>query len=98
MAVVSNMGQDMVSSISNILLNEKLDGAAKTSAIKAITANYKASVNTASSIAGLGLTWGTELGTGVASTTKTTSTGTSSSGTWGTKEGFTKPGSENIAW
>lgn len=98
MAVVSNMGQDMVSSINNILLNEKLDGAAKTSAIKAITANYKASVNTASSIAGLGLTWGTELGTGVASTTKTTNTGTSSSSTWGTKEGYTKPWSEDIAW
>ena len=93
MAVVSNMGQEMLSSINAILLDTKLDGDAKTSAIQSILANYKASVNTASSVAGLNLTWGTESVTSPATTTtktSTTNTGTAKPTTW--------TANEDIAW
>ena len=99
MAVISNMGQDMISSINSILLDTKLDGNAKTSAIQSIMANYKASVNTASSVAGLNLTWGTESVTSPATTTtktSTTNTGAAKPATGTTSNPMSRVGSGTV--
>lgn len=74
MAVVSNMGQDMLSSINSIILDKGLNAEAKKSAIDSITANYKASVTTAASIANLDLSWSSPASGGTTTTTTPTTT------------------------
>lgn len=58
MGAISNMGEQALNGISNVMLNKDLNTTAKQAAIDAIISSYTANATTAGAIAGLNLSWG----------------------------------------
>ena len=58
MGAISNMGEQALVGISNVMLNKDLNAEAKQSAVDAIINSYTANATTAGAIAGINLSWG----------------------------------------